>query len=287
MKPVAWVGQEDAHGCALAALAMVTSKTYAYVKQWFVERMPPDFDLARHGITHYPQDDYLTEHGFCTVRKCRGHYNVARTTGWPPEPFGRAHLCSVDNPGGGHMVVMLRDGTVLDPLTPTPTTLAAWGEARVNYVHAVYYVGDLPDGPSAGHRIDKLGAVRRANFLGAPTAFNLNQACLVITQAYGYSLYLVGSCLTKPDYRDVDVRLILDDADFDALFPRCPRSTRLDARWSLMCTAISEWLRAHTGLAIDFQIQRQSHANEDYPGKEHPRQAIGIFLHVPPADQPA
>lgn len=130
-------------------------------------------------------------------------------------------------------------------------------------------------------RTELLGAHKRANFLGAPAAFNLNQACLIITEAYGHCLYLVGSCLTKPDYRDVDLRLILDDADFDAIFPRCPRSTRLDPRWSLMCTAISEWLAARSGLLIDFQIQRQSHANEDYPGREHGRQAFGFFLTPP------
>lgn len=127
--------------------------------------------------------------------------------------------------------------------------------------------------------------MNRANFLPAPAAFDLNHASLVITAAYGHNLYLVGSCLTKRDHRDVDLRLILPDEEYDALFPRCPRAQQLDARWSLFCAAISEWLRARTGLPIDFQVQRQSHANEEYkqgPDRLHERQAIG-FLLVPPA----
>lgn len=46
----------------------------------------------------------------------------------------------------------------------------------------------------------------------------------------------------------------------------------MNARWALFSGAISEWLKSRTGLPIDFQFQRQSDANRDYPDGE--RQAM-------------
>ena len=118
----------------------------------------------------------------------------------------------------------------------------------------------------------------RANYIGAPAFFDLNQACRVIVDAYGCCLYLVGSSLVSHDFRDVDLRLILSDEAFDALFPGVHESMRgapaRDARWSLMCSAIAMYLSARSGLPIDFQIQRQTEANAMWPG---PRHAVGIF----------
>ena len=39
-------------------------------------------------------------------------------------------------------------------------------------------------------------------------------------QAFGSICYLVGSATKRPDFRDVDVRMILDDEEFHALFGR-------------------------------------------------------------------
>ena len=61
-------------------------------------------------------------------------------------------------------------------------------------------------------------------------------------------------------YRDVDVRLMLDDDEFAQA---CP--TR--ARWELLCLAVSAYLRERTGLPVDFQVQLTSIANEKYGGK--------------------
>ncbi len=118
---------------------------------------------------------------------------------------------------------------------------------------------------------------KRANWLPAPAFFNLNQACRVLTEAFGHHVYLVGSSLARRDHRDVDVRCILPDEEFDRLFPNQADMTRHDltAFWSLLCVAVSEWLSNRTGLPIDFQIQRMTQANEKFPG---PRHALGIFL---------
>lgn len=122
----------------------------------------------------------------------------------------------------------------------------------------------------------------RANFVPAPHYYNLNQACTIVNRAFqdyaGFGCYLVGSSLKTRDFRDVDVRLIMDDAEYDKLF----RSGHLDALWSLMCTTISAWLSQQSGLPIDFQIQKQSYANEHFSQKDgHQRNALGIFLDYP------
>lgn len=98
--------------------------------------------------------------------------------------------------------------------------------------------------------------------------FLLDEACRPIKQAFGAYPYLVGTAQTSRQFRDVDVRLILDDetydrlADVGALVP------------TFLGLAIGEYLAARTGLPIDFQIQRQTQANELHPGGE--RNPLGI-----------
>jgi hypothetical protein len=121
----------------------------------------------------------------------------------------------------------------------------------------------------------------RAHWVGAPEFFNLNHACCALHKAFPQSLgiYLVGSATQKRDYRDVDVRCILTDEDFHKLFPELKDSGNysLCGFWSILCASISLWLQRQTGLPIDFQVQRQSDANRDYPMKGHPRNALGYF----------
>jgi len=59
---------------------------------------------------------------------------------------------------------------------------------------------------------------RSASYLSPPDFHRLNWACLPITEAFGTPPYLVGSSLTRPDFRDIDLRLILDDEAFDRMF---------------------------------------------------------------------
>jgi hypothetical protein len=95
----------------------------------------------------------------------------------------------------------------------------------------------------------------------------LDYACGPIERAFAYAsfggTYLVGTAQTGP-YRDVDVRTILDDAAFDALFSNTP------PLWELLCLAIGGWLVQQTGLPIDYQIQRMTEANEKHAGPRNP-----------------
>lgn len=121
----------------------------------------------------------------------------------------------------------------------------------------------------------------RACWLPAPEQFLLEQAILAVNEAFGgVCCYLVGSALERRDYRDVDVRCILEDEHFDRLFPgaaSCGTPAR-NPLWSLMCTSIALLLKKQTGLPIDFQIQRMTDANARHSGR---RNALGVFLGYP------
>lgn len=120
---------------------------------------------------------------------------------------------------------------------------------------------------------------KKSCYVGAPAIFALEVACKQINAAFGdsYGCYLVGSALERPDWRDVDVRLIMSDDEFDRLFPGTRKGAlwEFDPRWLLLTVAISKWLSAQTGLPIDFQFQPQTHANKRHSG---PRSALGLSL---------
>jgi hypothetical protein len=91
--------------------------------------------------------------------------------------------------------------------------------------------------------------------------YRLEHACSVVATAFGSPPYLVGSAASEAQWRDVDVRSILPDAEWDALF------AGREAFWSLVCLAVSVYLSEVTGLPVDFQIQRQTEANTLHPHK--------------------
>jgi len=107
-------------------------------------------------------------------------------------------------------------------------------------------------------------------YLDAPALTDLDIASIMVCEALD-TPYLVGSCLARPDYRDVDIRVILDDERFDAMFPR---PNNLDPLRHLIEQAITRYYVAATGLRIDFQIQRMTEANAKYPGIRHP---LGVY----------
>jgi hypothetical protein len=113
--------------------------------------------------------------------------------------------------------------------------------------------------------------------VGAPAIFLLELECKHLSDAFGgYGCYLVGSALERPDWRDVDVRFIMADDEFKALFPDVridAHNWEFDPRWLLLSTMISKRLSEASGLPVDFQFQPQSHANSRHKGKRH---ALGL-----------
>jgi len=125
-----------------------------------------------------------------------------------------------------------------------------------------------------------------------PAALLLEQFGRVIYEAFGEVPYHVGSSLpgaNKPNWRDVDVRLMLDDEQYAAMGFGDPERTHSNAKWVAFTLAFSALGKQMTGLPIDFQIQQTSHANRLYlPSSGHGRSALGIrsAVHFPSAPTP-
>ncbi len=111
-----------------------------------------------------------------------------------------------------------------------------------------------------------------STYLDAPDLTRLDMASVIVL-SWLDTPYLVGSCLTRPDFRDVDVRVILDDKRYDALFPGAPWPHDHALRHLIEASVSEHYVRA-TGLRVDFQIQRGTQANARYPHKRIP---LGIY----------
>jgi transcriptional regulator with XRE-family HTH domain len=107
---------------------------------------------------------------------------------------------------------------------------------------------------------------RRATYLSPPDLRRLDWACRPIVDAFGSPPYLVGSTLTRPDYRDIDLRLILPDERVAALDGGEPK-VRL-----LLNVVLSDFVAraANLPVPVDFQIQSMSEANVPKHGARNP-----------------
>jgi hypothetical protein len=131
--------QKQARGCGLAVLSIVTGHDYDTISAYL-----PSGDYNEHGLYLRGVDDYLVDHGFAIARKFRyrGFFVDGRSSpreSWPPEPWADVHLCEVEvyeKAPCYHFVVLLRNGTVLDPLTTTTKKLSDY--YAVHNVAAVY-----------------------------------------------------------------------------------------------------------------------------------------------------
>ena len=104
---------------------------------------------------------------------------------------------------------------------------------------------------------------QRATYLLQSDLAELNAWGIRVRYMFHYKMpYLVGSVLTSPDWRDVDIRIMLDDDVYDRL------TTLISPH--MLNLAISTWGQKVTGLPIDFQIQKVTEANEEFEGRRHP-----------------
>ena len=101
---------------------------------------------------------------------------------------------------------------------------------------------------------------RRGSYLLLSDFERLEEWCRLVRTVFdGETPYLVGSVNTTPDFRDVDLRLILRDAVYDRWWSD-PVKVRLVNR------AVSIWGQQETRLPIDFQVQRMTEANAAFGG---------------------
>lgn len=138
---VDWVRQEEPEGCYIAALAMVTGKSY-----WEVRSQITEFKAM--GLLLAEGDQYLVDNGFAVARKYKWvMYTNSKRDIWPPEPWADVHLCFVrptKQIAEGHCIVLLGDGCVLDPAIPEPRRLTDYysvhnvtGVTRINNEQSV------------------------------------------------------------------------------------------------------------------------------------------------------
>ena len=212
-------------------------------------------------------------------------YGTLITSGWY-----FVTVPSLNNPGGSHKVLMHADiggagFTILDPSTrntykPDGTNLYHWSDPVLFILG-----GTLPGenfrpenrdiaSPAPPPPADEFSEDMPPNVgVGMPEGLFLDEFGSQVMSLFGYPPYLVGSALVSKRWRDVDVRLILPDEEYDAWGFGDPDYQHTVARWVSLCMAYSELGKKITGLPIDFQIQQQTNANKKYNG---PRSALGL-----------
>lgn len=115
--------------------------------------------------------------------------------------------------------------------------------------------------------------------VGMPAALWLHEFGSQVWGAFGDCPYHVGSSLRlKTGWRDVDVRLILSDEDFESLFPGLVpgQDEHWNGKWVALCLAFSALGKQMTGLPIDFQIQQRTKANLLFGKPGDYRSALGV-----------
>ena len=119
---------------------------------------------------------------------------------------------------------------------------------------------------------------RAAGYLSPPDMHRLDWACVPIRRAFGTPPYLVGSVHTRPDFRDIDIRLILDDEVVEGMFGVQGKwyQGHTDRVRLLLNIALSDLIAKAAGLPwpIDFQIQSMTEANGEYGGQM--RNPLGV-----------
>lgn len=110
--------------------------------------------------------------------------------------------------------------------------------------------------------------------VGMPAALKLEQFAEAVHDAFGEWPHQVGSSLTSSTWRDVDVRLILDDDRYERMGFGDPKQPQNSMKWVAYVRAFSALGQEMTGLPIDFQIQQQTTANAE--NVDCGRNCIGI-----------
>lgn len=106
----------------------------------------------------------------------------------------------------------------------------------------------------------------RANYLTVAQTDLLNDWGRAVAAMFqGHPAYHVGSSLERADWRDIDVRQMLSDAEYEAL--------RQIVNVDRLNLAVSLWGAQVTGLPIDFQVQPTTTTNAEFNSRRH---ALGI-----------
>lgn len=100
---------------------------------------------------------------------------------------------------------------------------------------------------------DRADGRRRVSYLTLTQFRTVDDWCGHVRRMFDTAPILVGSSNTRPDWRDIDIRLVMADGQFDTL-DGIVSVVRLNH-------VVSLWGTAATGLPIDFQVQRRTEAD--------------------------
>jgi hypothetical protein len=117
--------------------------------------------------------------------------------------------------------------------------------------------------------------------VGMPETLLLDEFGYLVWSAFGDYPYHVGSSVFKKQWRDVDVRLILEDAEYERMGLGDPQYPHHNKKWVALTLAFAALGKSMTGLSIDFQIQQQTNANTTYSQKDGcVRSALGCVTRI-------
>lgn len=120
--------------------------------------------------------------------------------------------------------------------------------------------------------------------VGMPQSLKLESFGKILFDVFNNFPYHVGSSLTtKSSWRDVDIRVILPDKEYEIWGLGDPEQPFLNHKWVGLVRAFSALGKEITDLPIDFQIQQQTRANKMYPNRS--RSALGISLALTAKDK--
>ena len=120
---------------------------------------------------------------------------------------------------------------------------------------------------------------RYAHFLDVTAFIELQFSAAIVKGAFDDSdgVYLVGSSLSRKDWRDVDVRQIIADEEFERRFGEFVEPYDRNHFLRAFNLGISGWMNVRSGLPIDYQVQPITKANELYPLESNPRKGLGLL----------
>jgi hypothetical protein len=140
-KPVKYVKATLTNSCVPACLAMVTGKTFNRVIKEIHEYW--ENEGRYEGVDDSIVDQYLSKNGFAIQRVPHEYEpNKLLIKKWPVKPFAPVHIVDVwsSSPPGMHAVVMLKDGTILDPSNKRIKDLSVY--QRVFAITGIWKVTD-------------------------------------------------------------------------------------------------------------------------------------------------
>ena len=118
-----------------------------------------------------------------------------------------------------------------------------------------------------------------AHYLGVTQFLELRFAAAIVKGVFrsSFGIYLVGSAMTRKDWRDVDVRHIIGDDEFEDRFGEFIEPYDRNHFLRAFNLGVSEWMRARCHLPVDYQVQPITKANELYPSPDNPRNGLGLL----------